>query len=121
MREEMHETLRGKQPTIEGRHLHEPDGFPHSMIGVLAFFVVLFPLVVFAFYVSSGVGGALVAAGLLLFVAFPIVIAKLNRRVEEVRRVDEREEEEVEAAEAAGLPTPKTAMEKVNERLSKNY
>jgi hypothetical protein len=121
MRQAINETLRSKEPTPDGRHLHEPDGFPHSMIAVLAFFVVGFPIVVGIFYVTAGIGGALLGAGLLLFVGFPLVTAKLNRRVETTRVVEEDEEREVEAAEALGVPPPKTHMERINERLNRTY
>jgi hypothetical protein len=115
------ETKRAKEPTVEGRHLHEPDAFPHSMIGVLAFFVVLFPIVVGAFYVAAGIGGALIGAGLLLFIGFPIVVAKLERRTEEARAAEEAQEREVEEAEAAGLPPRKTPEERLNDRLNMNF
>lgn len=121
MQDHFSETKRAKDPTVEGRHLHEPDGFPHSMIGVLAFFVIMFPIVVGAFYLGAGIGGALIGAGLLLFIGFPIVVAKLNRSADAQRAVEEHEEHEVEAAEAAGYPPPKTPMERVNERLNMNY
>lgn len=114
------ETLRGKEPTPDGRHLHEPDGFPHSMIAVLAIFLFLFPVVVGAFWVAAGVGGALIGAGLLLFIGVPLTVAKLNRRAEGWRAVDEIEEHEVEEAEAAGLPPPQNSIEKVNERWNRS-
>jgi hypothetical protein len=121
MREEMNETLRSKERTVEGRHLHEPDGFPHSMMGMLVFLIVVFPLVVFAFYVSSGVSGALVTATILVFIVFPITISKMKRGIDESRHLDELEEAEVERAEAAGLPRPRNSFEVINDALSKNY
>ena len=114
------ETLRGKDPTRDGRHLHAPDGFPHPMIGVLVTFVVLFPLLVGAAYVSAGIGGALIAAGLLLFIGVPIVVSKLNRKAEGWREVDEVEEMEVEAAEQMGVPPPKNSIDRVNDRWNRS-
>ncbi len=121
MHDDTRESLRSKDPTREGRHLHEPDGFPHTMIAVLAFFVVLFPICVGAAYVATGIGGALVVAGILLFFGFPIVTAKLNRRVEHARVDEQHAEHEVEAAEAAGLPHPRTANEHINDQLNRTY
>jgi hypothetical protein len=114
------ETLRGKDHTADGRHLHEPDGFPHSMIGVLAFFLFIFPIIVGAFWAGAGIGGALIAAGLLLFVGVPLVVSKLRHGAQEWRAVEATEEHEVEQAEAAGTPPPENSIERVNDRWNRS-
>jgi hypothetical protein len=101
MREEMHETLRSKETTIEGRHLHQPDGFPHMMVGVLVFFVMAFPIAIGVFYVTSGVVGAVVSGLLLLFVGVPMATTMMKRGADAQRAAEEREEHAVEAAEAS--------------------
>ncbi|HTJ42854.1 MAG TPA: hypothetical protein VL463_12210 [Kofleriaceae bacterium] len=114
------ETLRAKDPTADGRHLHEPDGFPHSILGVLFFLCFLIPLVIGGLYVEYGVGTAVTGGAIFLFVVFPYLITKLNRNAQTWRAVEETEEHEVESAELLGVPPPKNSIERLNERWNRS-
>jgi hypothetical protein len=120
MRDHPDETLRSKDPTREGRHLHEPDGFPHAMIGLLMFLVVIVALLIGALYVTSGPKSALVVAALFVLVGMPWLLVKMNRGAEHWRAVDQREEREVEVAEAIGAPKPKNSIEQINDKLNRS-
>ncbi len=114
------ETLRGKEPTREGRHLHEPDGFPHAMIGVLMFVLAVMAIATGALYVAYGPITAVITAIVFLFIGLPWLLVKLQRGAQHWRRVEETEEQEVERAEAAGVPPPKNSIEQLNEKLNRS-
>jgi hypothetical protein len=114
------ETLRGKDRTRDGRHLHEPDGFPHAMIGVLMFVVVVMTIAIGALYVAYGPVTAVIAAAVFLFIGLPWLVGKLQRGADHWRRVEEKEEDEREAAEAAGVEPRKNSFEAINEKLNRS-
>ena len=120
MRDHPDETLRGKEPTREGRHLHEPDGFPHAMIGVLMFVAVIMTIAIGALYVAYGPATAVITAAVFLLVGMPWLVGRLRRGAEHWRDVEEREEREVERAEAAGVAPPKNSIEAINEKLNRS-
>ena len=120
MRDHPDETLRGKDPTREGRHLHEPDGFPHAMIGVLMFVLAVMAIATGAIYVAYGPATAVITAAVFLLIGLPWLIGKLQRGAEHWRTVEEREEQEVERAEAVGAPTPRNSLELLNEKLNRS-
>jgi len=57
----------------------EPDGVPHAVVGLTAFFSVVFALLVLTmFMIHSTVGK--VGAALLLVFAVPVLVKKLNKK-----------------------------------------
>jgi hypothetical protein len=116
MHDHASERLRGKDPTLDGRHLHEPDGFPHTMMGVLVCVVFLLPVIVGACYVFAGIGGALIGAGLFIVLVFPFLVGRLLKGARHWRVVDELEEIEVEHAEQRGDKPWEDLVDRINDR-----
>ena len=114
------ETLRGKEPTREGRHLHEPDGFPHAMIGILFFVAIVVAIAIGVLYIATGAITALIVAALFVIAGLPLLLGRLRRGAEHWRGVDRAEEEEVEAAEAAGVAPPENSIEQLNDKLNRS-
>jgi len=62
----------------------QPDGVPHSVVGLTALFSVMLALLV-AFMFISGSGVARVAAVLLMLLAIPVLVTTLRRKSERER------------------------------------
>ena len=62
----------------------EPDGAPHSVIGLTAFFSVLLAMLV-AFLFLSGKAVDMVAAVLLVIFAVPVLVTSLRKKAERDR------------------------------------
>lgn len=61
----------------------QPDGVPHSVVGLTAFFSVMFALLVLCVFFMSTIGK--VGAILLLCIAVPVMVSKLKRKSERDR------------------------------------
>ncbi|MEO8841009.1 MAG: hypothetical protein ABI591_32710 [Kofleriaceae bacterium] len=62
----------------------EPDGVPHAVVGLTAFFSVIFALLVLTmFFIHSTVGK--VGAAVLLVLAVPLLVKKLNKKAQRDR------------------------------------
>ena len=120
MRDHASERLKGKDPTIDGRHLHEPDGFPHTMMGVLFCVTIAMPVIVGVCYVAAGIGGALIGTGLFIVLGLPFLVGRLLRSTRHWRVVDELEEIETEHAEERGEPAPESFIDRINDRLNRS-
>jgi hypothetical protein len=116
MRDHASDTLRAKDRTVDGRHLHEPDGFPHTMMGVLFCVTLAVPVIVGICYVVAGIGGALVGAGFFLIVGIPFLVGRMLRGTRHWRVVDELEEIEVEHAEERGDKPWESVIDRINDR-----
>jgi hypothetical protein len=99
-----HEALKSKETTTEGKHLHEPDAFPHAMMGRLVLLAVVFAIAVGGIWAASGTGGALFGGFILLVIVFPLVASRVNRRVQRERDEEIEDEHRAEAREQAGVP-----------------
>jgi hypothetical protein len=97
-----HEVLKSRETTPEGRHLHEPDAFPHAMMGRLVLLTVVFAVAIGALWAVGGTRGALIGGAILLVVVFPLVASRTNRRAQKERVKEIEEEHQVEAQEHAG-------------------
>ncbi len=62
----------------------EPDGAPHSVIGLTALFSVMFAMLV-AFLFLSGKVVDMVAAVLLVVIAVPVLVSTLRKKAERER------------------------------------
>ncbi|MBS1119535.1 MAG: hypothetical protein H6Q90_1763 [Deltaproteobacteria bacterium] len=62
----------------------EPDGVPHSVVGLTALFSVLLAMLV-AFLFLSGGGVTRVAAVLLALIAIPVLVSTLRKKAEHDR------------------------------------
>jgi hypothetical protein len=62
----------------------EPDGAPHSVIGLTALFSVMFAMLV-AFLFLSGKVVDMVAAILLVVIAVPVLVSSLRKKAERER------------------------------------
>ena len=82
---EVHAPVRDDSATGPSEDLdREPDGVPHSVVGMTAFFSVIFALLVFTmFVIHSSVGK--VGAALLLVLAVPVLVKKLNKKAKRDR------------------------------------
>lgn len=61
-----------------------PDGVPHAVVGLTAFFSVVFAVLVLTmFFIHSSVGK--VGAALLLVLAVPVLVKKLNKKAKRER------------------------------------
>ncbi|MFT3693552.1 MAG: hypothetical protein QM831_10465 [Kofleriaceae bacterium] len=62
----------------------EPDGVPHAVVGLTAFWSVIFAILVLTmFFIHSTVGK--VGAAVLLVAAVPLMVKKLNKKAERDR------------------------------------
>jgi hypothetical protein len=77
---EIHSPIRDDAQTAASEDLdREPDGVPHAVVGLTAFFSVIFALLVLTmFMIHSTVGK--VGAALLLVFAVPVLVKKLNKK-----------------------------------------
>lgn len=91
--------LRAKVPTAEGVHLREPDAFPHVMMARLAAIAVGLVLLISITWILAGIVAAIVAAAALLVVIVPILVSRMNRKVQDQRKREIEEERRVEEAE----------------------
>ncbi len=70
-----------EQPTAEGHYLHEPDGFPHRTMALLAYFLFLVAAFAFAVITRSAV-----ASGVLAILIVPWLIRRIGTRAHAARR-----------------------------------
>jgi hypothetical protein len=82
---EIHAPVRDDAQTGVNEDLdREPDGVPHAVVGLTAFFSVVFALLVLTmFFIHSTVGK--VGAGILLVLAVPVLVKKLDKKAQRDR------------------------------------
>jgi Flp pilus assembly protein TadB len=91
--------LRHPEPTPEGRHLVEPDAFPHVMMARLGAILVASALAMAVLWAVGGIVAALVGAAIALVVAVPLIVVRMTRAVKVKRRVESEQERQLEAQE----------------------
>lgn len=62
----------------------QPDGVPHSVVGLTAFFSVLLAMLVGFMFAAGGTAGR-VAAVVLALLAIPVIVSSLRRRADRER------------------------------------
>ncbi|HEX7700962.1 MAG TPA: hypothetical protein VF403_09575 [Kofleriaceae bacterium] len=62
----------------------EPDGVPHAVVGLTAFFAVIFAILVLTMFMIHSMAGK-VGAALLLVLAVPVLVKKLNKKAQRDR------------------------------------
>jgi hypothetical protein len=62
----------------------EPDGIPHDVIGLTAFFSVMLAMLLGTIFVTGGTGGG-IAAVLIGVFAIPALVSSLSRRADRER------------------------------------
>jgi uncharacterized membrane protein YphA (DoxX/SURF4 family) len=81
---EPHNPVRDDTKTSAHEDLdREPDGVPHNVVGMTAFFSVILAMLV-AFMFLAG-GGTRIGAVLLAVIAVPILVSSLNKKADRER------------------------------------
>ncbi len=81
----VHSPVRDDSKTTAHEDLdREPDGVPHGVVGMTAFFAVVFAMLLGAMFLSGGVVGH-VSAALLAVVAVPVLARRLGRKADRER------------------------------------
>jgi hypothetical protein len=62
----------------------QPDGIPHSVVGLTALFAIMLAILVFVIFLSNGMTGKILAT-LLVVCSIPIVVSKLGGKSERDR------------------------------------
>jgi hypothetical protein len=62
----------------------QPDGVPHSVIGLTALFLIMLAILIFVIFMTNGIEGKVLAT-LLVVCAIPVVISKLGVKSEHDR------------------------------------
>jgi hypothetical protein len=82
---EIHSPIRDDSQTGASEDLdREPDGVPHAVVGLTAFFSVIFAILVLTMFMLHSMAGK-VGAALLLILAVPVLVKKLNKKAQRDR------------------------------------